>query len=187
MLPEKYLGVAVLVFALASTCKDALLKLADWMDDGQINGSFTESKPPVTPKITALVALGLAALMFTGCAAIEPGQRAVVVRAEQSLSIADATFDTAVHIDAANRSFYKTNAPAFHEFCQWLRTPSIIAPLTNAEPRGVALVRSANAVKNRYKASGGTNDYAALINSLAIIESATAEAQKFILATQTTK
>ena len=39
-LPEKYLVVAGLVFASASTAKDLLVKVGDYMDDGQINNSF---------------------------------------------------------------------------------------------------------------------------------------------------
>ena len=61
----------------------------------------------------------------------------MVVRAEQSITIANATFDSAVKIDNANRSFFRTNAPAFHQFCEWLRTPVVMPPLTNAEPRGL--------------------------------------------------
>lgn len=194
VIPAKYAPLAVLVFALASTLKDIVIWIGDWLDDGQINKSFQPDKdstpPPASGASTAgrvtglLVSLGVAGLLF-GCAAIQPGSRAVVVRAEQSISVANATFDSAVRIDNANRAFFRTNAPAFHEFCEWLRRPVTLAPLTNSLPRGLAICQSANAVKLAYKRTNSTNDYAALINSLAVVEAATAQAQKFILQTST--
>lgn len=39
-IPPKFAPIAVLVFALASTSKDALIKIGDWLDDRKINGSF---------------------------------------------------------------------------------------------------------------------------------------------------
>ena len=154
----------------------------------------TNSTPPAATGVPAksggataglfLFAASLLLIHATGCAGIAPGQRAVVVRAEQSITIANSTFDAAVHIDAGNRAFYRTNAPAFHEFCEWLRTPVVLSPLTNSLPRGVAICSSADVVKNAYKQTSGTNEYVALINSLAVVEAATAEAQKFILATK---
>ena len=132
-----------------------------------------------------LLAAIMSASILCGCAPLAPGSRAIVVRAEQSITVANSTFDTAVHIDDANRSFWRTNLPAFHQFCEWLRAPVVIAPLTNSFPRGLAIVRSADLVKNEYKSSNSTNDYAALINSLAIVESATTQAQQFIAQTAT--
>ena len=117
--------------------------------------------------------------VICGCA-VAPGSRAVVVRAEQSISVANATLDAAVHVDQANRSFFQTNAPGFHAFCEWLREPVIIAPLTNTQPRGLAIVRSADAIKNTFKASNNTNDYAALITALALVEQTTSEAQIYL-------
>ncbi|MDD5139385.1 MAG: hypothetical protein PHY43_03875 [Verrucomicrobiales bacterium] len=134
-----------------------------------------------------LLALALPSLLFTGCTSLDPGSRAVVVRAEQSITVANATFDAAVHIDDANTAFFRTNAPAFHRFCEWLRTPVLMVPLTNIYPRGIAIVSSADAVKNAYKSTNSTNDYALLISSLAVVESVTVEAQKFITETSTQK
>ena len=39
-LPEKYLVIAGLVFACASTLKDMLVKVGDYLDNGQMDGSF---------------------------------------------------------------------------------------------------------------------------------------------------
>lgn len=63
MIPEKYAGVAVLVFAIASTLKDLCAKIGDWMDDGKINGSFPVALP--------LLLGGLTVTLFTGCATAE--------------------------------------------------------------------------------------------------------------------
>ncbi len=182
LIPAKYLPIAVLVFAVASTIKDLLLKIGDWLDDKKLNNSFNPDPP-----LQVLFALLAASFLFTGCSSLDPGARAVVVRAEQSIVIANVTFDAAVHIDDSNRPFFRTNAPAFHQFAEWLRTPVVMVPLTNSLPRGLAIVSSADAVKNRYKATNSTNDYASLISSLAVVESVTGEAQKFIAETTTRK
>ena len=132
------------------------------------------------------IALGIASYTC-GCASVAPGNSTVVVRAEQSIAVADSTFDSAVHIDNSNRAFFETNLPAFHQFCEWLRTPVVIAPLTNSFPRGLAIVRSAESVKETYKSTRSTNDYAILISSLAVLESATVQAQQLIVTATSTK
>ena len=151
-------------------------------------GHITHSSPPKTDGGSSaggiaaiLAALGVASFLLvgTGCASVTSGQSSVVVRAEQSISLANATFDAAVHIDDANRAFFKTNLPAFHLFCEWLRAP------VNGTPRGIAIVTSADAVKETYKRTRSTNDYAILISSLAVVESATVQAQQFIAQTAT--
>ena len=40
MIPEKFLPIATLVFLGASTFKDLFVKVGDYMDDKQMNGSF---------------------------------------------------------------------------------------------------------------------------------------------------
>lgn len=40
LIPAKWLPVAGIIFAVASTFKDAFTKLGDVLDDGQQNGSF---------------------------------------------------------------------------------------------------------------------------------------------------
>lgn len=153
---------------------------------------FSHSAAPDSPKPPSaggtsllLVAISVmsASVLLIGCVQIAPGNRAVIVRAEQSLAIGNATLDSAVHIDDANRSFWKTNLPAFHQFCESLRAPVLMYPLTNIYPRGVAIIKSCDAVKETYKRSNATNDYTRLISALATVETATSEAQKFILQT----
>jgi hypothetical protein len=40
LIPEKYLPIAALAFGVASTLKDLIVKVGDYADDKQINGSF---------------------------------------------------------------------------------------------------------------------------------------------------
>ena len=40
VIPAKFAPIAVFVFALASTAKDIFIKVGDYLDDKQINGSF---------------------------------------------------------------------------------------------------------------------------------------------------
>lgn len=61
--------------------------------------------------------------MVIGCASLTPGSDPLVVRAEQIQTGANATFDFVLHLDDNNRGLWRTNAPAFHNFCEWLRTP----------------------------------------------------------------
>lgn len=40
VIPAKFAPLAALVFMCASTIKDFAIKVGDWLDDKQINGSF---------------------------------------------------------------------------------------------------------------------------------------------------
>lgn len=124
----------------------------------------------------------IAALAVAGCKTITGDP--VVVRAEQSIAIGNATLNAAVHVDDSNRAFFRTNAPAFHSFCEWLRTPVIVPPLRVAEPRGIAIIESANVVKQAYKHTRGTNELNQLVQALATIETATAQAQGWLTSTK---
>ena len=61
VIPLKYAAVAALVFAVASTLKDLVIKIGDWMDDHKLNGSY---KPDI---LQVVLLLALPALLFTGC------------------------------------------------------------------------------------------------------------------------
>lgn len=77
---------------------------------------------PVAGLVLGL-AISTATLLSPGCATLAPGADPLVVRTEQGLSTANATFDFLLHVDNADRGFWRTNAPAMHNFCEWLRTP----------------------------------------------------------------
>lgn len=65
----------------------------------------------------------LAGLVAGGCVRLAPGEDALVVRVEQTQEIAAPTFDLVLSVDDASRDYWRTNAPGFHGFCEWLRQP----------------------------------------------------------------
>src|SRR5688572_19337335 len=73
------------------------------------------------------LALTLTALL-SGCASIKPGNDPLVVNVERAETIAKSTFDLVLNVDHTDREFWKAKAPAFHDFCNWLRQPQIVTP-----------------------------------------------------------
>jgi hypothetical protein len=116
-----------------------------------------------TAGLIAILAFGVA-----GCASIDPGADKLVVRVEQTQTVAGETFDLVLTADDLNRPFWQANAPAFHEFCEWLR-----APITYQSPefgatniaRVLMMQFQLDDVKRDYKASrASSNDlYTAFI------------------------
>jgi hypothetical protein len=116
-----------------------------------------------------LVAMGLSLAGLTGCAGLQPGADPWVVNAERAETMAIGTFDMVLNVDDANRAFFREKAPAFHEYCEWLRAPQVV-DVTNTMPRGAALVYSMNKVKRDYKlgraGSNQLNTVAITLNSI---------------------
>jgi hypothetical protein len=110
----------------------------------------------------ACVALcGFVVLAPLGCAPLKPGADPLVVRVEQSETTARDTFTLVLQADNQNRSYWRTNAPAFHQYCEWLREPLQIG--TNVLPRDLAMILTLNDVKNLYKTGRSTsNDLASV-------------------------
>ena len=102
-----------------------------------------------------LLASGL--LCITACAHIQPGNDPLVVRAEQAETSGKATFDLVLNLDSSNRAMWATNAPAFHTFCEWLRTP-VMVDVTNSLPRASALLWNLDEAKVAYASSGGSTN-----------------------------
>lgn len=113
----------------------------------------------------------------TGCALLQKGANPIVVRVEQTEAIAYTTLDTALKIDDANRPFFKTNAPPFHQFCEQLRAPVQVGQVYY--PRGVAGIKILDNTKLAYQAGQSSSN--ALITALATVETFTAQAQQFIV------
>lgn len=109
-------------------------------------------------KLTGLVGISmLVFLAISGCVRLQPGADPLVVRVEQTETIAYSTFDMVLNVNNANRPFWRTNAPPFHSFCEWLRQP-ITVNVTNTLPRAAAMIMQMNVVKNDYKAGkAGSN------------------------------
>lgn len=125
-----------------------------------------------------IAALGLTLL---GCAALAPGADPLVVRAEQLESGANATFETFLTIDWQNHVFLATNAPAAHNFAQYLREPVMVNG-TNY-PRDIVFILSLNAVKQSYKAGKtGSND---MVLAITTLQSALNQAGLYISTTST--
>jgi len=123
------------------------------------------------------ILIALALLSMTGCAILKPGSDPLVVRTEQTLTIAKATLDTFEKTDNANRAFWKTNAPALHTFAEYLRV-KVVVNETNYLPRGLAYVSALESVKLAYKQGKASSN--AVVTAIAVLDTAVKQAQSFI-------
>lgn len=114
--------------------------------------------------IAAFIAFDL--IFAAGCVKLMPGADPLIVRAEQTEQAAKASFDLVLSVDHLDRGFWRTNAPAFHSFCEWLRQPQP-AMKTNLLPRGAAMIADLNDVKNTYRLAHSESN--ALITAIATL------------------
>lgn len=93
---------------------------------------------------------GIVAGGITACSTVQSGSDPLVVRVEQFQPIAKETFSFVLGVDNADRGFWRTNAPAFHSFCETLRTP---VPAPNGTPvaRVIAAELNLETLKAQYK------------------------------------
>jgi hypothetical protein len=126
-----------------------------------------------------IVALGIFAIvaLFVGCVALQPGADPLVVRVEQGEMLAKSSFDFVVTTDDSNRGFWMTNAPALHNFAEWLREPVPIG--TNQFARGIAMILQVNAAKITYQSDKSSS------NALLSVFSTLSDAQQQASAWQT--
>ena len=133
-------------------------------------------------KIDLVLLIGLLTCVgiFGGCTHILPGNDPVVVNAERTETMAKASFDAVVNFDNADRGFWRTNAPAFHNFCEWLRTPVPVGGLSTTPtlPRGKALIYNVDQDKQTYAQLGGSTN--ALWASLKTLMSSVSQAQSWM-------
>ena len=124
-----------------------------------------------------------------GCASLEKNADPAVVRAEQTLSIAFDTMNTFLKLENQFRDETIDKAPDVHKFAEWLREPVSLTkesqPLegvtfSDSVRRGLAIIESANRVKNVYKSNRTPENKEKLIAALAAVEAALAETQKHI-------
>jgi hypothetical protein len=123
-----------------------------------------------------MATLGLAGalLLHAGCSSVAPCQNALVVNTERTEQIAKASFDLVMHIDDSDRGFWRTNAPAFHKFVNWLRQPQTVPLVPDVDieseatlPRCLALLMTVDNVKLAYKDGLATsNDLATAVLTL---------------------
>lgn len=119
----------------------------------------------------------LALLVFAGCATLEPGADAFVVRVEQTQTIASATTDMILRIDNADRGMWRSNAPAFHAFCESLRTP--VPYGSNTLSRVVVIQLNVDDLKLAYKASRSTGSSNALYSAWYVLNALTLQASSW--------
>lgn len=103
----------------------------------------------------ALLCLGL--LSAVSCAVLKPGADPIVVRTEQLEQTSLASFQLILKTDNLDRGFWRTNAPAFHNYVEWLRKPTIYR-MTNVLPRYRVLLLSLDDVKQDYKAARASSN-----------------------------
>lgn len=128
-------------------------------------------------KATTFFALPLIGLALWGCATLQPGADPLVVRVEQAETSAKSSFQLVLSVDQLDRGFWRTNAPAFHGYCEWLRVPTAYQ-VTNTLPRYRVLLLSLDDVKRDYKAARSSSN--ALFTALATLNSAANQASAWL-------
>jgi len=113
-------------------------------------------------------------LLILGCATLDPGANAFIVRVEQGQSIAQPTFDLVLNLDNDARAFWRTNAPAFHAFCEWLRAPVIYS--NSPLQRVIAIQANVQDLKMAYKVSRDAGHSNALFNTWIVLDAAIGQA-----------
>lgn len=112
--------------------------------------------------------------LLVSCATLSPTAEAFVVRVEQTQTAASATFDFILHLDNADRGFWRTNAPAFHQTCEWMRTPTAYG--SNSMPRIVVVQLNVDDLKLAYKASRTVANSNALYSAWTILNGLVSQA-----------
>lgn len=111
---------------------------------------------------------------FIGCAALQPGADPLIVNTERFETLASGSFETVVDIDNADRGFWRTNAPAFHNFAEWLRAP--VPTLSNPnEPRGLGMILLVDSARMAYEADKSQSNV--LILAISAMTNAVTQAQ----------
>ena len=116
-------------------------------------------------------------LLILGCATLDPGANAFIVRVEQGQGIAQPTFDLVLNLDNEDRGFWRTNAPAFHSFCEWLRAPVIYS--NSPLQRVIAIQANVQDLKMAYKASRDAGHSNALFNTWIVLDAAIGQASSW--------
>lgn len=134
----------------------ALLSVAGATGLHSATKSTTELMKPTDATRLLLGALAAGLFLTTGmsCRKLDPGADPIVVRTEQFLTTAQSTFLFTLQVNQQDREFWRTKAPAFHEYCETLRRPTPY-PLgngqTNYYPQYRVALLSLNDIKRDYK------------------------------------
>ena len=128
-----------------------------------------------------ILGVGLLTIGIIGCAKLLPGVDPLVIRAEQTESMAYNTFDEFLKLDDlanTNPTVSKTWQPA-HVFAQYLRKP--VQSGTNTVPFGIATVLSLDNIKLAYVAGkASSNSVVTAIGVVTTVISQVSEYQSLI-------
>lgn len=136
--------------------------------------------------IGSLCMIAAAALIFlsSGCASVQPGQDPLVVNVERAQTVAAPTFDMVLTVDNAQRPFWQEKAPAFHDFCEWLRQPQAVTlsdgTATNVQ-RAIAMQLNLDNVKLAYKSGRASSN--TLVTAMTTLQSAAQQASAWLTIT----
>ena len=135
--------------------------------------------------VKLLLALALPAFLLTGCKSLDAGADPLVVRTEQTQTMATAALDTFLKIDNQNRLLIATNLPSVHAFAEWLRvkTPSADGT-TNVTARWVSLLQSTESAKLAYKQNRSPDNSTKLNAALTALDVASKQAQSQLIQVQ---
>lgn len=115
------------------------------------------------PSLALLVGL----FIFTGatCPKIDPNADPVVVTTERLQGMSEASFDMIIKVDNADRGFWRTNAPAFHGFVEYLREklPTVGVPGRTNLQRYLLVQWQLDQAKLQYKATKSAASSNALV------------------------
>jgi len=143
-----------------------------------MDASSSQPQPSGRVPVALMVGIGVAAaVFFSGCAGVAPGADPLVVHAEQTLTGAEATFDTFLQLDNQNRALVAAKAPPVHAFAEWLRQPQTFGNTTNTAARWACLIESAELTKEGYKANRVGTNAVQLTASLDALAEALAQTQ----------
>lgn len=136
------------------------------------HGADAQPPPPSGklpgPKVMLWLLVGtMCGWILSGCAGLAPGADPLVVRTEQLETVAYSALDNTVSLDNADRGFWRTNAPAFHGFCEWLREP-VPTPTNPNEPRGLGMILLLDSAKVSYEANKSQSN--TLLNALSALQ-----------------
>lgn len=129
-----------------------IIAVLTWWASHKWNASSSPAQSQGTLPLNLILFGAVVSIFAAGCVGLQPGADPLVVRVEQTETVAKSTFDLVLGVDDSNRPFFATNAPPFHRFCEWLREPQTVEQ-TNTLPRCSAMLLSLDDVKLDYKAA----------------------------------
>ena len=106
--------------------------------------------------------------LFTGCVTLDPGADPVAVNAEKTTQVAYDVFNTFVHLEYDHKSDFAQIGKGPHQIANQIRL------------HGRDWLKTARALTNTYEANRTPENKANLLTSIAVIQSAMTEAQKYI-------